>query len=173
MNNNQTYKQFPNLPNCVYHKASQCWFQMPEDEYKKYMNECSRIRKKEQYHKRCRVTPNKFFLCDGMCDDCGFHKKTGMLSLDYSASVEFGTLLDEIESPCPSPEKIVEDQDELNYIIWKLKEIEPNIKDCLRIWLEEGKVSDREMARRLGIPHRTFADHMTRVRKQLRELLDE
>ena len=55
-------------------------------------------------------------------------------------------------------------------MIEKFKEIEPNIRLIIELRQKEEGISDREIARRLGIPQRTFSDRMTRVRKMAIEL---
>ena len=35
------------------------------------------VRNKEQQHGRCFVAGKKRFLCDGLCDDCEFHRQGG------------------------------------------------------------------------------------------------
>ena len=39
--------------------------------------ERTRVRRKEQQNGRCFVTRQKMYLCDGLCDDCEFHRQGG------------------------------------------------------------------------------------------------
>ena len=173
MNNNKIYWTYPNLPNCIYDRYEKCWYQVAEEKYKSYMNDCGRIRHREQRAERCFLTRNKIFYCHGMCDDCKFHKESELISLDYLESEDCDPLIEEIASPDPSTEQLVEDKDELEYLIEKLTEIEPNLRLIIELRRKEEGISDREIARRLGIPQRTFSDRMTRVRKMAIELRKE
>lgn len=63
-------------------KSAKRWMDVTEEVYQDYMRMCDRIRKKKQYHKECKCPRNKYWLCDGCCDDCEFKVPGRVTSLD-------------------------------------------------------------------------------------------
>ena len=94
----------------IYDKQTKKWFEVTPEQYKEFDNWRTNLRKREQYHHRCMCPRNKWWLCDGMCDDCEFHAPGDILSLDMPSSNDDGdevTLLDMLEDPAPSIEEVI------------------------------------------------------------------
>lgn len=54
----------------IYDKQTRTWFEVTPEQFEEYDRWRTRIRKREQYHKRCMCPRSKWWLCDGMCQDC-------------------------------------------------------------------------------------------------------
>lgn len=54
-------------------------------------------------------------------------------------------------------------------MIGRLRELDAEADKMLMIWVQEGVISDREMARRLGRKQSTFAKQINRIRMELRK----
>ena len=56
----------------------------------------------------------------------------------------------------------------LSLVIGRLRELDAEADKMLMIWVQEGAISDREMARRLDRKQSTFAKQIKRIRMELR-----
>ena len=65
-----------------YDKQTRTWFEVTPEQFEEYDRWRTRIRKREQYHRRCMCPRSKWWLCDGMCQDCEFHTPGDTISLD-------------------------------------------------------------------------------------------
>ncbi len=61
----------------LYYRELRQWVEMEDRIANGIEADRTRIRKKEQQNGRCFVTKKKMFLCDGLCDDCEFHRQGG------------------------------------------------------------------------------------------------
>lgn len=81
----------------IYDKQTKTWFEVSPEQYEEFDRWRTNLRKREQYHHRCMCPRSKWWLCDGMCQDCEFHAPGDTLSLDMPVANEEGdevTLLD-------------------------------------------------------------------------------
>ena len=74
----------------IYDKQTKTWFEVTPEHYAEFDQWRTNKRKREQYHGRCMCPRNKWWLCDGMCDDCEFHAPGDVLSLDKPVSNDDG-----------------------------------------------------------------------------------
>ena len=100
------------------------------------------------------------------CMYCEFRVE-GALSLDVS-TCEDATLMDMIPDAGQSMEDMVADQGELEWMIQRLKELDPEAEKIIALCREDDKISDRSIAKALNRPQRTHADHMKRIRNTLK-----
>ncbi len=63
----------PNKDNHIYDKQTRIWFDVTPEQFQEYDRWRTRIRKREQAHGHCMCPRSKWWLCDGMCQDCEFH----------------------------------------------------------------------------------------------------
>ena len=126
----------------------------------------TRIRKYEQYHGHCCCPYTAIGRCDGCCLDCPY-RITDTLSLDQEN--EYGSNLYDLvaTNDCPIDQHCAEKQ-LLSLVIGRLRELDAEADKMLMIWVQEGVISDREMARRLGRKQSTFAKQINRIRMELR-----
>ena len=131
----------------IYDKQTKKWFEVTPEQYKEFDNWRTNLRKREQYHGHCMCPRNKWWLCDGMCDDCEFHAPGDILSLDMPTSNDDGdeaTLLDMLEDPAPSIEEVICDKAELDQLFERLNELMPEAVQIGK--LRQEKLSDEEIA---------------------------
>ena len=152
----------------IYDKQAKTWFEVTPEQYKEFDTWRTNLRKREQYHHRCMCPRNKWWLCDGMCDDCEFHAPGDILSLDMPTSNDDGdeaTLLDMLEDPAPSIEEVICDKAELDQLFERLNELMPEAVQIGK--LRQEKLSDEEIAKAIGIKRTTFRSRLEKVKSQL------
>lgn len=167
-NGNQTSK--------IYDKLTKSWFEVTNEVFREYTRFCGNLRKRLQGEGKCRCPRSKWWLCDANCSDCEF--SISPLSLDTPILTKTGytdsQLLDLIESPSPSPEKVAVYRDLLAYLFDELRKMNPDAESIINLWKEtSGKISDRKLAEAIGCPQRTLADRMKKFREKHRHYLDE
>lgn len=152
----------------IYDKQTKKWFEASPEQYKEFDNWRTNLRKREQYHGRCMCPRNKWWLCDGMCDDCEFHAHGDILSLDMPTSNDDGdevTLLDMLEDPAPSIEEVICDKAELDQLFDRLNELMPEAVQIGKL-RQEG-LSDEAIAKIIGIKRTTFRSRLEKAKAQL------
>lgn len=152
----------------IYDKQTKTWFEVTPEQYAEFDQWRTNKRKREQYHGRCMCPRNKWWLCDGLCDDCEFHAPGDMLSLDKPVSNDDGdevTLLDTLVDPSPSIESILCDKAELDQLIARLDELMPEARKIGRLRLKG--LTDEAIAEVIGIKRTTFRSRIEKAKKQL------
>ena len=152
----------------IYDKQTKTWFEVTPEQYAEFDQWRTNKRKREQYHGRCMCPRNKWWLCDGMCDDCEFHASGDVLSLDKPVSNDDGdevTLLDTLVDPAPSIESVLCDKAELDQLIARLNELMPEAQEIGK--LRQKGLTDEAIAKVIGIKRTTFRSRLEKVRKQL------
>ena len=152
----------------IYDKQAKTWFEVTPEQYKEFDTWRTNLRKREQYHHRCMCPRNKWWLCDGMCDDCEFHAPGDILSLDMPTSNDDGdevTLLDMLEDPAPSIEEVICDKAELDQLFDRLNELMPEAVQIGKFRQE--KLTDEEIAKVIGIKRTTFRSRLEKAKAQL------
>lgn len=152
----------------IYDKQTKTWYEVTPEQYAEFDQWRTNKRKREQYHGRCMCPRNKWWLCDGMCDDCEFHASGDMLSLDKPVSSDNGdevTLLDMLIDPAPSIEEVICDKAELEMLFERLNELMPEAKTIGKL-RQEG-LSDEAIAKVIGIKRTTFRSRLEKAKQQL------
>ena len=152
----------------IYDKQTKTWFEVTPEHYAEFDQWRTNKRKREQYHGRCMCPRNKWWLCDGMCDDCEFHAPGDVLSLDKPVSNDDGdevTLLDTLVDPAPSIESVLCDKAELDQLFARLNELMPEAQDIGK--LRQKGLTDDAIAKVIGIKRTTFRSRLEKVKKQL------
>lgn len=150
----------------IYDPKTKQYYLVNEILYTSFAKEATRIRKYEQYHGHCCCPYTDIGRCDGCCLDCPY-RITDTLSLDQEN--EYGSNLYDLvaTNDCPIDHHCAEKQ-LLSLVIGRLRELDAEADKMLMIWVQEGVISDREMARRLGRKQSTFAKQIKRIRMELR-----
>ena len=78
--------------------------------------------------------------------------------------------MDMVPSEAPAIESIIADRDLLDRLFARLRELDPDADTIIVMWMDDGNVSDRAIAKALGRPQRTFADQMKKYRTELRRI---
>lgn len=152
----------------LFDKGTHTWYEVQEDQYREFDRRRTARRKRMQYHGECFCTRDKWWLCDGMCDDCEFHNRS-TVSLDDPLPDGEGTRGDYVPDDKPTPEEISSDRDLLMCLIKRFREIDSEADRILAIWLDHPEgISDRKVAELLGRKQRTFADEMKKFRDEFR-----
>ena len=154
----------------IFDKHSKTWFEVSPEEYKQFDTWRTNLRKREQYHHRCMCTRNKWWLCDGMCDDCEFHAAGDVLSLDATKKNDDGDevcMLDCYASPESLLNEILLDQILMQQLLKRLSELMPEAIKIGR--LRQAGLSDEAIADRLGIKRTTFLSRLKNAKKALQE----
>lgn len=153
----------------IYDKGTHTWIDVPEDQYRKFDRSRTALRKRMQYHHECTCPRDKFWLCDGMCDDCEFHTSAAV-SLDAKIPGSEETLGDFIPDDKPTPEEIASDRDLLERLIKRLHELDPDADKIIGIWKDNPDgISDRKVAEMLGRSPSTFRDQMKKFRGEFKD----
>lgn len=156
--------------NRIYDKQTRQWFEVTPEEYADFDRWRTNLRKREQYHHRCMCPRSKWWLCDGMCQDCEFHAAGDTLSLDATTSNDDGdevSLLDGIASPESDLNDIILDQILMQQLLKRLAELMPEASEIGRLRLKGLK--DEDIADAIGIKRTTFRSRIEKARAKLRE----
>jgi len=170
MSNKRKQSQFKR----IYDKQSKTWYEVTPEQYEEFDHWRTNLRKREQYHKRCMCPKSKWWLCDGMCDDCEFHAAGDVLSLDKTVSNDDGDetcLLDSIPSDTSNLNDIILDQILMRQLIKRLVELMPEAIEIGK--LRQQGFKDEAIADRLGIKRTTFRSRLSKAEEKLREEFGE
>ena len=158
----------------IYDKQTKTWFEVSPEQYEEFDRWRTNLRKREQYHHRCMCPRSKWWLCDGMCQDCEFHAPGDTLSLDMPVSNEDGdevTLLDTLVVTAPTIESVICDKAELDQLFERLNELMPEAVQIGK--LRQDGLSDEAIAEIIGIKRTTFLSRLKKAKEQLAaEFLD-
>ena len=158
----------------IYDKQTKTWFEVSPEQYEEFDRWRTNLRKREQYHHRCMCPRSKWWLCDGMCQDCEFHAPGDTLSLDMPVSNEDGdevTLLDTLVDTAPTIESVICDKAELDQLFERLNELMPEAVQIGK--LRQDGLSDEAIAEIIGIKRTTFLSRLKKAKEQLAaEFLD-
>ncbi len=152
----------------IYDKQTKTWFEVSPEQYEEFDRWRTNLRKREQYHHRCMCPRSKWWLCDGMCQDCEFHAPGDTLSLDMPVANEEGdevTLLDTLVDPAPTIESVISDKAELDQLFVRLNELMPEAVEIGR--LRQDGLSDEAIAKIIGIKRTTFLSRLKKAKAQL------
>ena len=149
----------------IYDKQTKTWFEVSPEQYSEFDRWRTNLRKREQYHGRCMCPRNKWWLCDGMCDDCEYHAPGDILSLDMPTSNDDGdevTLLDMLEDPAASLEEVICDKAELDQLYERLDQLMPEAVEIGR--LRQKGLTDEAIAKIVGIKRTTFRSRLAKAK---------
>lgn len=152
----------------IFDKQTKSWFEVSPEEYKNFDTWRTNLRKREQYHGRCMCPRNKWWLCDGMCDDCEFHAAGDILSLDMPVSNEDGdevSLMDTLVDPAPLIEDVICDKAELDQLFSRLQELMPEAIQIGQLCQKDP--TDEAIAEIIGIKRTTFRSRLEKAKQQL------
>lgn len=152
----------------IYEKQTKTWFEVSPEQYEEFDRWRTNLRKREQYHHRCMCPRSKWWLCDGMCQDCEFHAPGDTLSLDMPVSNEDGdevTLLDTLVDTAPTIESVICDKAELDQLFVRLNELMPEAVQIGK--LRQDGLSDEAIAEIIGIKRTTFLSRLKKAKEQL------
>ena len=155
-------------PYRIYDKITRQWFEVTPEQYTEFDRWRTNLRKREQYHGRCMCPRSKWWLCDGMCDDCEFHAAGDVLSLDKPIPTEDSdevSLADALADPSPSIEDVICDKAELDHLFKRLNEIMPEATEIGRLRMK--KLSDEAIAEIIGIKRTTFLSRLKKATEKL------
>ena len=122
MNANDNYGK----QNHIYDKQTRTWFEVTPEQFKEYDRWRTRVRKREQYHGRCMCPRSKWWLCDGMCQDCEYRASGDTISLDAPITNEDGdevTLADTLMDLSSLFVSAMCDKEELRQLLARLDRI--------------------------------------------------
>ena len=125
---------------------------------------------REQYHHRCNCPKQFMYQCDGDCYACRYHVSDEYVSMDAPDEESRESIYESIPDEGPEVEKIVSDRLLIARLFERLRELDPDADKIIAMWKEDPDISDREIARRLGIPHKTFVNRMNKYRAELKKI---
>ena len=158
----------PSRQNHIYDKQTRTWFEVTPEQYGEYDRWRTRIRKREQYHKRCMCPRSKWWLCDGMCKDCEFHAPGDTISLYAPVTNEDGdevTLADTLMDPDSLFVSAMCDREELSQLLARLDELMPEAREIGR--LRQKGWTDEAIANALKVKRTTFLSRLKKVQETL------
>lgn len=160
--------------NKLYCNSSKSWFETTEEDYLQQKKKCDAFRKKEQRHKRCCCPKSKRWTCDMDCLLCNYHCNGDHLYFTDLNKQTDADIFECIPNNSQPIDKALADQDEYERITKRFMEIDPLAPEIIHIYREnDSHISDREVARKLGINDRTFAYRMKKDRQILRAFRKE
>ena len=157
----------------IYDKATGEWFSVAEDDYAAYDHWRTNLRKREQRHGNCYCPRDKWWLCDGMCDDCEFRCAGDAISLDTPEGEDDLGLGDQLVAFGPRMEDVIADRDLIEKLVQLLREMDPDADKIIEMWQENWRISDRQVAERLGRAQKTFSRQMRKYRDACRKYIYE
>lgn len=125
---------------------------------------------REQYHHRCKCPKQFMYQCDGDCYTCRFHVSDEYVSMDAPDEESRESIYESIPDEGPEVEKIVSDRLLIARLFERLRELDPDADKIIAMWTKDPDISDREIARRLGIPQKTFCNRMKKYRSELKKI---
>ncbi len=155
-------------PYRIYDKQTKTWFEVTPDQYAEFDRWRTNLRKREQHHHRCMCPRNKWWLCDGMCQDCEYHVPGDIISLDMPTTNDNGdevSLLETLENSTPTIESIICDKAELDQLFERLNELMPEAAQIGQ--LRQDGLSDEAIARIIGTKRTTFLSRLKKAKVQL------
>ena len=141
-------------------------------DFEKYYEEINLFRKRNQYHGLCSCPKKLFVTCDMDCLTCPMRKSGAEISLDAIEGGEDKT--ERSNAFFQSPENVedeVLDRLEEQEVIQRILELYPEAIAYGKLKMD-GK-SDDEIAKILGIPRKTTAYRIEKVKKILQEEFPE
>ena len=159
-----------NKTNRIYDKGTKQWFKVSPEEFSEYDRWRTRVRKREQYHHRCMCPRSKWWLCDGMCDDCEFHVAGDIVSLDSTCKNKDDdevSLLDVIISPESDLMEGLCDQILMQQLLQRLNVLMPEALEIGKLRLQGLK--DEAIADAISIKRTTFRSRLEKARGILQE----
>ena len=140
-----------------------------KEQHDSFYKEADRIRQKEQDHDRYMCPYRFIWSCNGDCLDCEYHAAGDIISLDQPLSGG-STLGDYISDRSKPMEEVIADRMLLKQLFARLRELDPDADIIIQCWLDDYKISDRAIAKKLGRKQLTFADQMKKIRTELRKI---
>jgi DNA-directed RNA polymerase specialized sigma24 family protein len=155
----------------IYDRDSRQWIDVTEEQYRDYMRDTDRTRKKMQGRKECNLERSKFWLCDGCCVGCPYRMKGRMTSMDEQLGAEESgedfTLHDVIGDPKSAFEDQTVDRIYYRQIINRLMDLYPEAIEIGELRMQ-GK-NDSEIAEIIGVKRTTFRSRLEKAKKQIYE----
>ena len=156
--------------NQIYDKQTQTWFSVSPTDYHEYRRWCTSVRKREQRQNTCYCPREKWWLCDAMCDDCEFHSKSKLLSVNATVRDRSGNevlLLEALAGAEENPCEIILSRIQAELFLKRLHSLMPEA-------LEIGKMrllglKDDAIAEALGLNRMAFRARIEAARKRLVE----
>jgi len=147
---------------------------VPIDEkvYRELYPEIWRTWKHRHYHGLCSCPTKLNWKCDGICDMCPYRKQA-TISLDEPLPDDEGCLGDMIPSSEPTVEDIIADHSLLESLMTRLRELDPDADQIVKLRYEHPEMSEKKIAETLGRLQRTFAYQTKRYQSELKKLMEE
>lgn len=158
-------------PKRIFDKQTKTWLEVSPEQHAEFDQWRTRIRKKQQELRFCKCPRKKWWLCDGMCDDCEFRCTPGnIVSLDAPFETGDGdemSLHDVVADPDSLFESAVCDKAELDELFKKLGELMPEAVEIGK--LRQKGLSDEAIAKVIGIKRTTFLSRLKKTNERLVE----
>lgn len=158
-------------PKRIYDKQTRQWFEVTPEQYSEHDRWRTRIRKKQQKLGFCNCPRSKWWLCDGICEDCEFRCTPGnIVSLDTPIDTGDGdemSLHDVVADPDSLFESAICDKAELDELFKKLSELMPEAVEIGK--LRQKGLSDEAIAKMIGIKRTTFLSRLKKAKERLAE----
>ena len=150
----------------MYYREHHCWLELDEKTYLEIRRERQRVYFKKRKAGECYCSKNKLWLCDGLCETCEFYKKKevslyapGYLSNDIP-------LIEYLSDRC--------DYETQTLVELENRQMLKDLQEEMPIVLEYGELklqglSDRQIAKELGIPRTSLYRLIEKARKLLKD----
>lgn len=157
----------------IYYRPANKWIEVTENDKRNWERFVGTIRKSRQRAGICCVPFKKSYKCDGICENCEFcctpEDTVQPLSIDFETEIaqENGISCNSFLGDESLITKISVDSIILKSLLNELKESDPESYEILLL-IAEG-LSERDSAKRLGMPRNTFVYKRDKLLKALRK----
>ena len=158
----------------IYLRSTKERVPVTEQEFNDYYRDINSFRKKQERHGKCVCPSYKRLDCDMDCETCPFRRAGDSLSLNYTIKDDEGnerSWLDDLADNNALVEDLVADGVELNRLFARITEIMPQ---AIEIGvLRQNGLTERKIEQQTGVPRKTTADRIKRLKKILEKEFPE
>ena len=152
----------------IYIRSTKEKIPVSKEEFDAYYKDINSYRRTQMNHGKCVCPSLKWLTCDMDCATCPFSRAGDSRSLDMPHVSEDGVetaWVDEIPDDAPLLEEIITNAAEMEALYARLSELMP---EAVRIGnLRLSGMSDREIAKEIGVAKSTFEGRIARAKKVL------
>lgn len=158
----------------IYIRSTKERVPVTEKVFHDYYREINTFRKNQQRHRMCVCPASKRLDCDMDCATCPFRRAGAFLSLNKTVEDEDGNEVewgDLFEDPSARFDEVIADSEQLQQLLHRLSELMPEAIEVGNLRLQG--LSDRQIAKRLGVLHTTLDYRMKKLKAQMQKEFPE
>ena len=154
----------------IFDRDTGVWIIVPRVTGLEYDRMLAKKRMKAQRFKYCCCPRKKYWLCDGICDDCEYGIPGNTVSIDSESFEKFYSEWELRQSAAIEMEDTVERNDLLERVIARFRELDKDADVIVSLWRDDERMTQSAIAKALGRSRQTFSYQMTRYRNEFRKI---